>query len=286
MATIINNSASATFGYGDQRIGSAVSNVASASLLDEFSISGNKGVLNTTYRPGENLTYYIQVENTGTNALYNVTVSDDLGGATNPLTYVEGSAYTENDGVFTQITPTSTRPLVFTLAEPLTSGERVNIIFLARADVSIDTEVTDITNTATITANSGSPTGEIVTADPSPSVTISLDDFATLQITKSVSTDTITAGVPFSYTFNIENTGNLPATDVVLTDTLPEGFTINSITAVTDGVTTVYDPTDYTVDPATNTLTLPTNSEKSITVPATTTSGVGTTIITITGTIN
>lgn len=285
MATIINNSASATFSFGDARTGSAQSNIATASLLDEFSISGIKGVLNTTYRPGENLTYYVQVQNTGTSTLYNVTVSDDLGGEDNPLTFVEGSAYTENNGVFTPIVPTSTRPLVFTLPEPLTSGQRVNIIFLARADVGTDAEVTDITNTATVTANSGSPTGAIVTADPSPTVTISLDDFANVTITKSVSDETLVAGVPFSYTFVLENVGNLPALGVVITDTLPDGFVISSITATTDGVTTVYDPTDYSLD-STNTLTLPTNEDKSITVPAATATGEGRTTIVVTGAIN
>ena len=287
MPTIINNSASATYGYGETRSGSAQSNIATASLLDEFSIVGTKGVLNTSYRPGENLTYYVQVENNGTSSLYNVTVSDDLGGAGNPLTYVEGTGYLENDGVFTQITPTSTRPLVFTLPEPLTSGERVNIIFLTRVEnAPVDEEVTSITNTATISANSGSPTGAIVTVDPSPTATIVLDDFANLTITKSVSTDTITAGVPFSYTFVLENSGNLPAENVVLTDVLPEGFVISSITATTDGVSTVYDTTDYNLDAQTNTLTLPTNDLKPITVSASSTSGDGQTTVVITGAIN
>ena len=78
MATI-NNSASATYGYGRDSQDSAVSNVVTANLLEEFSLSGSKNVQNPSFRPGEILSYYITATNTGTDSLYNLTFVDDLG---------------------------------------------------------------------------------------------------------------------------------------------------------------------------------------------------------------
>ena len=72
----------------------------------------------------------------------------------------------------------------------------------------------------------------------------------------------------------------------MVTDTLPAGFSINSIVSVTSGVATTYLPTDYTVDPTTNTLTLPTGGGASIVVPASVGGVAGTTVITINGQIN
>lgn len=265
---IINNSASATYDYGTSQTGSAISNVASANLLETYSITGVKGALSGTFRPGENETYYIQVTNNGTSSLYDVTVSDDLGGATNPLTYVSGTGYFVINEVFTALTPTSLNPLVFTLPEPLVSGQTATILYVARVADSVSQEQTEIINTASISAREGSATGDIITVDPSPTATLTQEDYASVSLTKSVSTDTITAGVPFSYTIMLENSGNLPASGLVITDTLPEGFVINSIISTSSEGTVVYDTTDYSVDAQTNTLTLPTSADKEIIVPA------------------
>ena len=105
MATI-NNSASATYGYGRDNQDSAVSNVATANLLEQFSLSGTKNVQNPSFRPGEILSYYITATNTGTDSLYNLTITDNLGGVGTPLTIVDGSAYLSFNGVISPIIPT------------------------------------------------------------------------------------------------------------------------------------------------------------------------------------
>lgn len=285
MATQINNTASATYGYGRDGQDSATSNVAVTNLLDQFSMTGEKNVQNTTFRPGEILSYFITATNTGTDSLFNLTIVDDLGGATNPLTFVDGSAYLNYNGVISPIIPTSVNPLTFVIPNTFSPSDIATVDFLVRVNSSIDESVTEIINTSTITANEGSTTGPLYTLTPSPSETISRGEYAEVTITKSVSSDTITEGVPFSYTIELENSGNLPATGVVITDVLPEGFTINSITSTTNGVTTTFQASDYTYDTSTNTLTLPTNPDVEIIVPAYS-EGLGLTTIVINGQIN
>lgn len=285
MATI-NNSASATYGYGRDIQDSAVSNVATANLIEQFSLSGVKRVQNTSFRPGEILSYYITATNTGTDSLYNLTIVDDLGGAGTPLTFVDGSAYVSINGTISSIIPTSVSPLTFTIGSVIGAGDIVTVDFLVRVNSAISSEVDEITNTSTITANEGSATGPILTLSPNPSVTILREEYASVTITKSVSETNISEGEQFFYTLELENSGNLPATGVVITDVLPEGFEISSITSTTNGVTTTFLTSDYTVDPTTNTLTLPTNPDVEITVPAFGEGGVGLTTIVITGQIN
>lgn len=285
MATQINNSASATYGYGRDGSDSAVSNVAVANLLEQYAIDASKNVQNTYFRPGEILSYYISATNTGTDSLYNLTFTDDLGGAGTPLSFVDSSAYLNLNGVISPIIPTSINPLIFVIPNAFTPGDTATIDFLVRVNSNIGADVSTITNTSGISANEGSTTGPVLVVDPSPSVTISLEDYASVTISKTVSTPNITEGVPFSYTLELENSGNLPATGVVITDVLPEGFTINSITSTTNGTTTTFASGDYSVDSATNTLTLPTSPDIEIIVPAYGDGGVGLTTIVITGQI-
>lgn len=288
MATQINNTASAVYSYGTTRItqDSASSNIATTNLITEFAISGYKQSLNSDFRAGENLTYFIHISNDGTEPLYNVTVSDDLGGAGTPLSYIIGSASLNLNGTNSQITPTTVNPLTFTLPTPLQPGGLATITYIAKVNSALANTTTTITNTATIQANEGSATGNLISVTPSPSITLNLADFADVSILKSVSTDSIIVGETFSYTIILSNQGNLDATGVVITDVLPNNFVISSITSVTNGIQTTYSASDYTIDSSTNTLTLPsTSSALSITVPAASTAGNGTTIITITGSI-
>ena len=286
MATLINNSASATYGYGREGQGSVISNVATTSLIEDFAISGTKTALKTDFRPGENITYQIYIRNDGTEPLYNVTVSDDLGGVNNPLSYIVGSASLNLNGLNSAITPTDLRPLTFVLPGVLNAGSQATITYIARVSSILPTTTDSIVNSSSITANEGSATGALISVDPVPTATITLEDFALLSITKDVSETEIVPGQSFSYTITLENSGNLDANGVVVTDVLPEGFDISSITLLSEGVTTVLDPTDYSVDSATNTLTIPSGSALSISVPAADATGSGSVVITITGSIN
>ena len=286
MATQINNTASVEYSYGRSGYDSATSNIATTSLIEDYAISATKQSLNESFRPGENITYVVTVNNDGTEPLYAVSISDDLGGTGTPLIFVEGSGLAVYDGTTYPLVPTTLSPLSFTLPVILPAGESATFLFVARVNSSLPSTVTEITNTVTVTGREGSTTGTVITVSPNPTATISLEDYALLSITKEVSATEIVPDQAFDYVITIENNGSLDATNVVVTDTLPAGFTINSIVGVTGGVSTTFTPADYTVDPTTNTLTLPTGGGVSIVVPASSGGVAGTTVITINGQIN
>ncbi|MBQ4105843.1 MAG: DUF11 domain-containing protein [Clostridia bacterium] len=280
MATILNNSATLTYNSGAET-GSAASNVVTTSLLDSASVSVEKYSANSNWRPGENITYFVTVTNTGTQPLNDIVLTDDLGGDTAPLVYVTGSARVIDGNDVTAVTPTDTSPLTISLEDALEPDESITVLYVARLNTAIDDDVDSITNTVEVQAV-GDGCGFANAGDES-SVTLPRADFALVEIVKAVDKAVVSCGDTLTYTFTIENSGNIPATDVVITDTLPEGFTVTSVTSVTDGVTTVYSPEDYSID-ENNTLVLPT-SDLTITVPARTEAGNGITVVTVTGAV-
>ena len=280
MATILNNSATLTYNSGENS-GSAASNVVSTSLLDSYSITAQKFTANDSWRPGENITYLVTVKNTGTQPVFAVQITDNLGGGTDaPLNYVLNSALVIDEDGVTQIVPTAVSPLTIVLPDALQSSESVTVLYVAQVDSVIADDVQSITNTVAATARQGSAAGEIVEAEP-VSVTIDREDFAQIDVTKAVDKAVIASGDTLTYTFTIENSGNIEATNVVITDTLPAGFAITEISSETNAVVTVYDATDYTID-ADNTLTLPVGGV-TITVPPRTDAGNGVTTVTVKG---
>ena len=282
MATILNNFATLTYNSGEDT-GAATSNVVSTNLLDSYGLTVDKISLNEDWRPGENITYLVTVTNTGTQPLFAVQVTDDLGGADTPLVYLAGSAAVVTDSGVTEVTPAFVTPLVIPVADVLPAGDSVTAVYVAQVQGDIPDSVNDITNTVSAIGREGSAEGTVVESDQD-SVTLPRADFAQVDIVKSVDKAVVSSGETLTYTFTIENSGNIPATNVVITDTFPAEFQITSITSVTDGVTTVYDEGDYTVG-ADNTLTLPTGTGVTITVPARTALGNGVTVVTVTGTV-
>lgn len=290
MATSLNNQANITYTYATTGVGSASSNVITTTLLDEYSMTATKISLTDTFRPGENLTYIFRIENNGTGPLYSVTVEDNLGGTDaeeSVLSYVDESALLIVDGVYYEITPTvSEDALSFILPNPLLPNSVAFIVYMARTEETTLPIITEtITNTATVTALGGSPSGPVISVDPDPSTTVTAEEYAEVSIYKDVDKRTVTTGESMTYTFTLTNTGNEQANGIVLTDELPMEFTVTSISVTRDGVTTTYDPSDYTLDPETNTLTLPSAGGPAINVSPATAAGPGITTITVTGTI-
>ncbi len=284
MVKAINNSANLTYRYGTIT-DSINSNVVTTLLNENYSLNVEKTTHNLNWRPSENLTFGIRIENSGTEPIFAVSVQDNLGGdTTRLLNYIIGSAKILKNGVLSEITPTSVAPLTMAIPDTLKSGEVVVLSYVAKVIGDINTDITEITNTATVVGHETSISGPTVTVNSSSSVTIPKANYADVRIKKSVDKGQISAGDTLTYIFQLENYGNVEATNIVIEDNLPEEFVIESIGVKTNGVQTTFETTDYSLD-ADNKLILPTSIIKTISVPAASETDVGRTIVTIIGSI-
>lgn len=289
MPTPLNNQASVTYTYqGAAEPGTASSNITTTTLLDPYSIMASKVPIFTTFRNGDRLTYLISIRNIGTGALYNVTIADDLGAASGSahLNYYPGSAYVYADGALTPVTPSTTAgTATFTLPNPIPSGSDALLIYGAAVDESLTETVTAIQNTAAVSAAGGSAAGAAVTVTPSPTAMVTREQYAELSIYKQADKSSVQVGDTLTYTFTLTNTGSEAAFGVTVTDTLPAGFSVTSVSLTENGQTTALPAGSYTVDAATNTLTVPAGDAVTITVPAMAAGTPGVVILTVTGTI-
>ena len=261
MATTITNQAQIAYTAGDDRLVS-FSNVATATLQDPLSVE--KIALDTEYRRGEDITFIISVTNNGTSALSQVTVTDDLGTYENgtltvaPYTY-SGRAALFIDGVYQgSITPSvAAGSIQFTLAA-LQAGSNAQIVYEAGANdfAPFDTG-SSVTNTATVTAAG-------LTESATSSATVNAEEYASVTVSKSMSATGSSDSPAITYTFDIFNYGNIEATDIVLSDTFDPAPA--TITVRVNGETV--DPANYTYSGGT--LTLPTGSALSLSLPAAT----------------
>ena len=224
--------------------GSANSNIAVGEILEV--LSAEKTAVEGTYAPGELVTYVITIRNTGTGAFTGLTVTDDLGGGTNPpLTYEAGTLLYFVNGVL-QATPSVTAgpPLVITGITVPAGGDAV-IVYQARANSFASPELEGfITNTVTIT---GGGLAAPVTATETVNAAVGPD----LSITKTITPAQVTDNGTVTYTFLIQNSGNqaITAADAAaVTDTFDPILT--NLTVTLNG--TVLAPgTGYTYDEAT-----------------------------------
>lgn len=273
MAQIITNQASIAYRYND-RTASAVSNIATATLNDPLSVE--KVSLETVYRPGDEITYVITVTNSGSSALAGVSVADDLGTYTvgnttvTPLTYT-GPAIFFIDGVYGgNATPTVGADGISFGPITLGAGSVAQVIYKATVNQNAPiVEGGQIINTATATASGSAPVSD--------SNTITVDSYADVTITKTMTPSDVSEGDALTYTFVISNFGNAEATDIVLTDAFdpaPENITVqlngtvvpatdydyvNGVLTLPNGTSTTQltlPPATVTVDPTTGEVTV------------------------------
>ena len=268
--------------------GTVTSNIATGEIVDVLSAS--KTAVTQNYTTGSEVTYAINIINSGNTPFTGLTVTDNLGaspfdgGTIQPLDYVEDSVKVFADGVL-QATPTVTvgPPLTIT---PLTvpADGVLTVLYTVRTNNFASPEVDgSITNTATIRGG---------TTDIEVNETITAQTASQLGITKSVTPTVVNENGELTYTFVIQNFGNeaADATDnVVITDMFDP--ILQNLTVVYNGDTWT-EGNEYTYNETTGQLT---TSAGAITVPPATfaqnpvtgewTVIPGTATITVTGTI-
>ncbi len=264
-----------------------VSNVAAGELLEVLTVT--KTALPEEYTQGENVTYAINIVNSGATPYTGLTVTDDLGAYTfgaqtlTPLDYVENSIRYFSDGVL-QPTPavTSGPPLTVTGITVPANGT-ATLLYTTSVNVyAPPAEAGTITNTVTVSGGTDITATETITAAAAP----------VLEIVKSVSPTTVMDNGQLTYTFVIQNTGNTAATvtdAVVLNDLFDPVLTGLTVTyngvEWTDGTEYSYDEVSGEFSTVSGEITVPaaTFSQNADTGVWTVTPGMAT--VTVTGTV-
>lgn len=232
------------------RYGNAItnSNVAVGEILEVLSVT--KTAVNDTYNSNGNVTYIVNIINSGTVPITSLSLNDDLGTYTfgettlTPLTYLTGTVKYYVNGV-QQATPAVTEgpPLVINgLNVP--SGGNLTIVYEAAVNQFAPLSTgSSITNTVTVngTGITAITAQETVTVASSPLLTI----------TKSISPIPVTENGTLTYTFLIQNEGNVAAdetADIVVTDLFDPR--LSNLTVTFNG-TVLTEPADYTYDETT-----------------------------------
>ena len=283
MATFFNQ---ATLSYSG---GVVNSNITTGEIIEVLSVT--KTAVVDEYTPGSDITYAVNIVNSGTNAYTNLTVTDNLGEYTFngqtivPLDYVQGSVKYFTDGIL-QPAPTVTAGQQLVISGiTLPAGGEATILYTVTAN-DFAPPVTGGTIENTVTVN-GVGITEITDTE-----TVTVGEGPNLNITKSISPSTVIENGRITYSFLIENTGNAAAdaTDnVVITDLFDPA--LSDITVLYNG-TPWTEGTNYNYDETTG---LFTTTAGQIVVPAATfnrdqTTGVwtttpGTVTLTVSGNI-
>lgn len=229
--------------------GAVTSNVTVGELIDTLAI--NKTVTNNTYRTGDELTYVINLVNSGNTLQDNLTVTDDLGAYTAgvpattvyPLTYTPDSLLYFVNGVLQATLTVTAGPPLTVSGISVPAGGNASIIYRATTNEYAPLNVGNtVNNTASVTGPGRAEPAEAVataTAVAGPN----------LEILKTMSPTTVTENGQLTYTFTIQNFGNTPATttdNVAVTDNFDP--ILNNI-AVTYNGTPWATPANYTYNP-------------------------------------
>lgn len=243
--------------------GTTNSNIVTGEILE--ALTAVKTAVSANYSAGDRITYALSLVNTGTTAVTDYTVTDNLGSYTvgantvYPLAYNAGTVRYYINGVL-QAAPAVTAgpPLTVTGLTVPAGGNAVLIYETTATNVAPLATGNSITNTATIT-------GAGLTNPITAQATVETANSADLTISKALSPTTVTENGQITYTFVISNTGNTEATaadNVIVTDTFDP---ILRNIAVTYNGTAWTEGTNYTYNATTGVFT---TLAGQITVPA------------------
>ena len=224
------------------------SNIAYGEILDV--LVATKTAVEDSYSPGQVMTYVVTLRNTGTGALNDLTITDDLGGysfggtTVYSLTYVDGSAALFTNGVPQAAPAVVGGPPMVVTGISVPAGGDVVLVYQAQANAYADPAVGGtITNTVTVT-------GDGLSAPITATETVPVGAAAALSIIKSITPSQVVDNDRVTYTFVIQNSGNEPivATDnAAISDTFDPILTALAVTfdgaAWTQGVQYNYNET-------------------------------------------
>ena len=245
------------------------SNITRGEIIEVLSVT--KTALNPDYNSGSDITYLVNIVNTGTTEFSGLTVTDNLGayeftpeGTTTPITlypleYVNGTVrYYINGAEQPAPTVATADGLTFTGIAVPANG---NTTLIYQASVTQDAPLADesvITNTVTVTGEGINPIED--------TATIGTNVGPQLSIVKGLFPRTVPENGRITYTFDIQNIGNAEAgasSNVQITDTFDPALTNITVTYNGD----ILPATDYTYNEATGVFS---TNPGVITVPAAT----------------
>ena len=283
MATFYNQ---ATLSFGGNVVNS---NITEAELLSGLEIT--KTPITETYTAGGNVVYAITLNNMGSSAYNDLTVTDNLGaytlsgGATAvPLTYVDGSILYYLNGVLQPAPTVSSTDNLSITGINLPANSTATFIYEARANEAAPISAGSvITNTAT--TNGGVGIGEI-----SATATVTVEEAPALTIAKAVCPAVLNDNDQLTYTIIVQNLGNTPivATDGVIISDIFNPI-LSDITVTLNGVP-LEEGTGYTYNAATGefatingVITVPAATYVQDSTSGTVTTTPGVTVLTVTG---
>lgn len=221
-----------------------VSNTVVGEIADVLTVS--KTPLQDTYTVGEQVTYVVNLLNSGTAGLTGLTLTDDLGagtGSTVPLSVLTDTVRYFVNGVL-QPAPTVTGGDTLTVSGiTVPAGGNAAIVYeVVVTDFASPEAGASVTNTVTV--------GNLGITPATASATITADEGPVLSITKSLTPVSVSENGTLTYTFLIQNTGNAAtetADNLILSDTFDP---------ILSGISVTYNDapmpeTDYTYDEAT-----------------------------------
>jgi len=283
MATFTNQ---ATLRYNGNVVNS---NITTGELLEV--LSATKTAVISTYTQGSDITYVINIVNSGAITFTGLSITDNLGAYTVgtetyvPLDYVTGSAQYYLNGVLQALPVVDAGPPLVISGITVPANGVATIIYVARANqfapLSLDST---ITNTALIT---GGGVTEITVTE-----TITAETGARLTISKSICPTTVTENGRLTYTFIVQNLGNASAVatdNVTITDTfnpILTGLTVTLDDIIwTENVNYTYSETTGEFATVPGQITVPAASYTQDSVTGEWIIEPGVTVLTVTGTV-